>query len=74
VGSESKNIRCDIKQIFKNLIYFDSQKVADYSALLKGERQIDIKKYKKNTSKSFKGGAYIASGNYDNIDEFEVEL
>lgn len=57
--------------MFKNLIYFDSQKVVDYSALLKGERQVDFKKYKKNTSKTFKGGAYIASENYDNIDEFE---
>ena|SRR5699024_5979133 len=60
--------------MFKNLIYFDSQKVAEYSALLKGERQVDFKRVRKSTSKSVKGDAYIASGNYDNTDEFEGEI
>lgn len=60
--------------MFKNLIYFDSQKVAGYSALLKGERQVDIRKVRKNTSKSVRGGLPIASGNYDNVDEVEGEI
>lgn len=60
--------------MFKNLIYFDSQKVAGYSALLKGERQVNIEKVRKNTSKSVRGRLPIASGNYDNVDEVEGEI
>lgn len=60
--------------MFKNLIYFDSQKVAGYSALLKGERQVDIRKIKKNITKSVRGGVSIASGKYDNVDEVEGEI
>lgn len=60
--------------MFKTLIYFDSQKVAAYSAILKGERQVDIRKYRKGTSKSVQGSLSIASGNYDNVDEVEGEI
>lgn len=60
--------------MFKNIIYFDSQKVAGYSALLKGERQVDIRKFRKNISKSVRGSLPIASGNYDNVDEIEGEI
>lgn len=60
--------------MFKNLIYFDSQRVAGYSALLKGERQLEIRKVRKATSKSVRGGLPIASGNYDNVDEVEGEI
>lgn len=71
---KNKNTGWDIKQMFKNLIYFDSQKVAGYSALLKGERQVNIGKVRKNTSKSVRGGMPLASGNYDNVDEVEGEI
>ena len=60
--------------MFKNIIYFDSQKVAGYSALLKGERQVDYRKYRKNTTKSARGNVHLFSGHYDNIDEVEGEI
>ncbi|WP_060681314.1 DUF6414 family protein [Virgibacillus halodenitrificans] len=60
--------------MFKNLVYFDSQKVAEYSALLKGERQVDIKKVRRNTSKSVQGKIPVVSGKYGDTDEVEGEI
>jgi len=60
--------------MFKNLIYFDSQKVAAYRAILKGERQVDVRKHRKGSSKSLKGGLPIASGSYESVDQVEGHI
>ncbi|WP_375200817.1 DUF6414 family protein [Lysinibacillus sp. RS11] len=60
--------------LFKNLIYFDSEKVADYFAVLKGEKQISIKNVKMKQDKSVNGKIPILSGQFSDSNEFEGEI
>ena len=57
--------------MFKNLIYFDSEKVAEYQAVLEGKKQILFKSVKMRTDKSIDAKIPVFSGNYSGSNEFE---
>lgn len=60
--------------MFKNLIYFDSEKVADYLAVLKGEKQISIRHVRMKQDKSVNGNVPISSEHLSDSNEFEGEI
>lgn len=60
--------------MFKNLIYFDSNKVAEYTAVLEGQRKVKFKKAKVKTDKTFKADINILSAGKGGGSELEGEL
>lgn len=57
--------------VFKNLIYFDSEKVGQYLAVLEGKKQISYKNVKMRTDKSIDAKVSVVSGKYGGSNEFE---
>lgn len=47
--------------MFKNLIYFDSNKVAEYTAVLEGQRKVKLKKAKFKTDRTFRADINLLS-------------
>ena len=60
--------------MFKNLIYFDSVKVAEYLAVLEGKKQVAFKNVKMKSDKSLDAKIPILSGKYSGSNEFEGEI
>jgi len=48
--------------LFKNLVYFDSNKISEYTAVLEGERKIKFKNAKVTTEKSINANLKVLSG------------
>ncbi|HCD58759.1 MULTISPECIES: hypothetical protein [Exiguobacterium] len=59
--------------MFKNMIYFDSKKVAEYKALLIGEKSLNVKNMKITSTKSVNGKIPIVSGGMTGTNEMEGE-
>lgn len=57
--------------MFKNLIYFDSKKVAEYCAVLEGKKQVVIKNVKVSSGKSLSAKVPIISGGINGSNEME---
>lgn len=60
--------------MFKNLIYFDSNKVAEYGAVLKGEKHLAINSVKVSSGKSLSAKVPILSGGINGSNEMEGEI
>ncbi|WP_019392708.1 DUF6414 family protein [Priestia filamentosa] len=60
--------------MFKNLIYFDSNKVAEYGAVLEGKKHVAIKNVKVNSSKSLGAKVPVLSAGINGSNEMEGEL
>ncbi|MEI2406359.1 DUF6414 family protein [Niallia taxi] len=60
--------------MFKNLIYFDAVKVAEYSAVLEGKKHIAIKNVKVNSGKSLSAKVAVLSGGINGSNEMEGEI
>jgi hypothetical protein len=60
--------------LFKNLIYFDSKKVAEYKAVLEGKKNVAIKSVKVTSGKSANAKVPIISGGINESNEMEGEI
>lgn len=60
--------------MFKNMIYFNSQKVAEYKAVLEGKKHVAIKNVKISSSKSLDANISVFSGAIGGSNEMEGEL
>jgi hypothetical protein len=60
--------------MFKNLIYFDSNKVAEYGAVLEGKKQVVIKKVKVSSDKSLGAKVSVVSAGIKGSNEMEGEI
>ncbi|MBM7587935.1 hypothetical protein JOC86_004510 [Bacillus pakistanensis] len=60
--------------MFKNLIYFDSTKVAEYGAVLEGKKHVAIKNVKVNSGKSLNAKVPVVSGGINKSNEMEGEI
>lgn len=60
--------------MFKNMIYFDSLKVAEYKAVLAGKKHVAIKNVKISSSKSLDANVSVFSGGIGGSNEMEGEL
>lgn len=60
--------------MFKNLIYFDSNKVAEYGAVLEGKKHIAIKNVKVSSGKSLSAKVPMLSGGVNGSNEMEGEI
>ena len=60
--------------MFKNLIYFDSKKVAEYKAVLEGKKHVAIKSVKISSTKSLDAKISVLSGGIGGSNEMEGEL
>ncbi|PRT39170.1 DUF6414 family protein [Bacillus wiedmannii] len=60
--------------MFKNLIYFDSNKVAEYRAVLEGKKYVKINKVKVNSGKSLNAKVSVLSGGISGSNEMEGEI
>lgn len=60
--------------MFKNLIYFDSNKVAEYKAVLEGKKHVAIKSVKVTSGKSANAKVPILSGGMNESNEMEGEI
>lgn len=60
--------------IFKNLLYFDAKKVAEYKAVLEGKKHVAIKNVKISSSKSLEAKISVLSGGIGGSNEMEGEL
>lgn len=60
--------------MFKNMIYFDAQKVAEYKAVLEGKKHVAIKNVKISSSKSLDANISVFSGGIGGTNEMEGEL
>ncbi|WP_391116647.1 hypothetical protein [Psychrobacillus sp. L3] len=60
--------------MFKNLIYFDSNKVAEYGAVLEGKKHVAIKNVKVSSVKSLSAKVPILSGGINGSNEMEGEI
>lgn len=60
--------------MFKNLIYFDSNKIAEYTALLEGEKNIAVKNIKVRSGKSVGVKIMPLSAGADGSSELEGEV
>lgn len=60
--------------MFKNLIYFDSNKVTEYTALLEGKKNIAIKNVKVRSGKTFGAKVPVLSTGLDESNEMEGEI
>lgn len=60
--------------MFKNLVYFDVNKIAEYSALLEGKKHIAIKNVKVNSGKSIGAKVSVLSGEINGSNEMEGEI
>lgn len=60
--------------MFKNLLYFDVNKVALYKAVLEGKKHVAIKNVKISSSKSLGAKVSVLSGEIGGSNEFEGEL
>ncbi|MGR6899328.1 DUF6414 family protein [Rummeliibacillus sp. BSL5] len=60
--------------MFKNLIYFDTNKVAEYKAILEGEKRVAIKNVKVSSAKSISAKISIVSGGINGNNEMEGEI
>ncbi|MFJ8456421.1 DUF6414 family protein [Bacillus paramycoides] len=60
--------------MFKNLIYFDSNKVTEYRAVLEGKKHVEIKKVKVSSGKSLSAKVSVLSGGINGSNEMEGEI
>jgi hypothetical protein len=60
--------------LFKNLIYFDSNKVAEYGAVLEGKKHVVIKNVKVSSGKTLSAKVPILSGGINGSNEMEGEI
>ena len=60
--------------MFKNLIYFDSKKVAEYKAVLEGKKHVAIKNVKISSTKSLDAKISVLSGGIGGSNEMDGEL
>lgn len=60
--------------MFKNLIYFDSKKVAEYVAVLEGEKHLAIKNVKVSSGKSLSAKVPVVSGKINGSNEMQGEI
>lgn len=60
--------------MFKNMIYFDEKKVAEYKAILVGQKHVNVKNIKISSSKSLNAKFPIVSGGMGGTNEMEGEL
>lgn len=60
--------------MFKNLIYFDSNKVAEYGAVLEGKKHVAIKNVKVSSGKSLSAKVPVVSGGISGSNEMEGEI
>ncbi|MDT8862795.1 hypothetical protein N0O92_21695 [Alkalihalobacillus sp. MEB130] len=60
--------------MFKNLIYFDASKVAEYKAILEGKKHVAIKNVKVSSGKSLSANVSVLSGDISGKNEMEGEL
>lgn len=60
--------------LFKNLIYFDSNKVTEYRAVLEGKKHVDIKNIKVNSGKSLNANFSVLKGGINGSNEMEGKV
>lgn len=60
--------------MFKNLIYFDSNRVQEYTAVLEGERKLRVKSARIKTDKSFNSNLKVFTAGKGGSNEIEGEL
>lgn len=60
--------------MFKNLIYFDLDKITEYRAVLEGERQVKFKNARVTTDQTLNANIKVLSGGKNESNELEGEL
>lgn len=60
--------------MFKTIIYFDKEKVAQYTSLLKNEKNMQLKNVKIRDHKTIGGKVPVIHGEYEKYEEYEGEI